>query len=341
MRIEFTEDVLDLLRMNVASAAITTSLRQGLFWDLVDNEWDTSDVAKAYSIPVERSRAYLMLLLEMGLLEEDGGVFKPSQRAATCILNAYGRDSWGVLAVEAEKYYPTMTDLNSRISQRVSVLNAQPGIKGYVEELQDSKEYAKKFTIMLAEMHAPMARELGHHLKLDGVQTILDVGGGSGIMSWGIIEQHSQVTSTVIDLPNVCEVGREYATSMGWTSIAYHPLDIFNDDLPREQDLILMSDIGGFSRDLFAKFRDSLKEGGRIVHCSNFDGFGYWLSHGAERPGLLRRMGDLIFAMMDLDHETPSVDDVVTALEQASLAPVVSTVLPSGLVVIEALKQAG
>ena len=53
----------------------------------------------------------------------------------------------------------------------------------YLAEMEKDPEVARRFTRMLYEIHQPLAKELAGYLDLSGVDRLLDLGGGSGIIS--------------------------------------------------------------------------------------------------------------------------------------------------------------
>jgi 16S rRNA G1207 methylase RsmC len=52
-------------------------------------------------------------------------------------------------------------------------------------------------------------------LDLRGVKSLLDLGGGSGDVSFVLLRKQHDLASVVVDVENVCRVGREIATENG------------------------------------------------------------------------------------------------------------------------------
>jgi cyclopropane fatty-acyl-phospholipid synthase-like methyltransferase len=124
---------------------------------------------------------------------------------------------------------------------------------------------------MLYEIHLPLAEELAGLLDMSGVERILDLGGGSGVLSLALLEKYPGLQATVVDLANVCETGRKIAAERSLAErITYHPADFLQDELPTGFDLALECDVNVFSEELFRKVRHSLRPEGRFVILDEF-----------------------------------------------------------------------
>ena len=126
--------------------------------------------------------------------------------------DAYSRDTWAFLAREARERFPAVRDLAVQISESGTPWEAQ-GLTppDYVTLLLEQPGRAAQFTRMLHEIHLPLADQLAESLPMDGVERLLDVGGGSGVMSLALLRRHPRLQAVVLDIENVCAVGREIA----------------------------------------------------------------------------------------------------------------------------------
>ena len=124
---------------------------------------------------------------------------------------------------------------------------------------------------MIYELHQPLAAELAGYLDLTGAQRLLDLGGGSGVLSMALARRYPDMTFTVVDIPNVCTAGHEIAVENNLEDrIAYHPADFLTDELPTGFDVALECDVNVYSEALFRKVRDSLDPGGRFLVLDQF-----------------------------------------------------------------------
>ena len=77
-----------------------------------------------------------------------------------------------------------------------------------------------------------------------GVRRILDVGGGSGCFMIAIAQAHPHVQCTIVDLPSMCEVARDYVTQGGVSDrVDTLGLDMFREPWPTGYDAIFFSNV--------------------------------------------------------------------------------------------------
>ena len=89
-----------------------------------------------------------------------------------------------------------------------------------------------RFTRKLYQIHGSFADQLASMLDLRGVKRLLDLGGGSGVVSFALLRKWEELTS-VVDAESVCQVGRVIASENNLENrISYLPADILVDDLP-------------------------------------------------------------------------------------------------------------
>jgi 16S rRNA G1207 methylase RsmC len=68
--------------------------------------------------------------------------------------------------------------------------------------MAQSPERARRFTRMLGEIHRPLAAELAETLDMTGVRRLMDLGGGSGVVSLALLNRHPELTAVVVDIAN-------------------------------------------------------------------------------------------------------------------------------------------
>jgi len=312
LRPSTADDVLDLLDLPFHAAALGAALELGLFWLLDEQPLDTEHIARKLEIPLKRCHYWLQLLDRIGLIEEGSSGYQLSSTTRTAILEAYGRETWGLLAEEARDRLPGLRDLSTSLREPGSAwdtLGLQPRM--YLAEMEKDPEAARRFTRMLYEIHQPLAEELTGWLDLSGVHRLLDLGGGSGVISLALLRQHPELSATVVDLSNVCHTGREIAAERSLTErITFHPADFLLDELPTDFDLALECDVNVYSEALFRNVRDSLRPGGRFVIIDEFSP-----SDEVAPPSRLHWAFE--GSMIDPDFSFPTTTTVKALLEKA------------------------
>jgi len=267
-----TEQIFELLDGSFTAAALGAAMELGLFWLLAEKPLSTPEVAGTLNIPMNRCQIWLQLLDEMGLLEKSPQGYLPSALARKTVLDAHSRETWTFLANEARSMLPAVMDLPLHICKPISTWEAQ-NLKPpyYFRQINDAPEYAARFTRMLYEIHLPLAEQLANLLDLTGVNRLMDLGGGSGVMLFALLRKHPGLTSLVVDVENVCNTGREIATRNGLEKrITYLVADFTRDELPMGFDMALLCDTNASSDALFRKIHAVLNPDGRLILVEQF-----------------------------------------------------------------------
>jgi SAM-dependent methyltransferase len=179
-----------------------------------------------------------------------------------------------MLARMAGERLPVVLDLTARIREPGSTWHAQGRRPpNYFERLVESRDAAREYTRMLYEMHLPLAEAVADELEIGDARRILDLGGGSGVVSMALLRRHASLRAVVADISNVCIAGREIAREQGLDHrLSFEATDFVRDALPQRCDLVLTCDTGPYSEALFRKIRTSLNGSGRFVMVEQFPG---------------------------------------------------------------------
>jgi len=335
------DEVLDLMDAAFPAAALGAGLELGLFWLLETRPLEAKEVARRLGIPLDRCRYWLQLLCGAGLIHEGPDGLSPSSAARSAILDTCSQDSWALLAREARERLPGLCHLPLSLREPDSAWEAI-GLtpRMYVDQMDEDANRARRFTRMLYELHQPLADELGNCLDLGGVDRLMDLGGGSGVVSLALLRRYPRLTATVVDIANVCAAGREIAAEHSLEDrITYHAADFLRDELPSGFDMALMCDVNVYTVPLFRRVRDSLNAGGRFVIVDQLapaEGVApasrvHWALEGSLRTA---------------SFQFPTAEMIRDQLREASFRDLSDSVLPSalgscsrmsgGMVVIEA-----
>ena len=273
LKLKTTQDIIQFLKLYIPSIALGTALELGIFWQLSKKPHNAEKIAEMNSIPIHRSQALLELLTKLGLLEKKNEMYEASTIAQEAILKRYSAETWAFFAEEFQDHYPLLNDLTYNISLSDNLWNMQ-SIKppDWFDQLKNNHEYAKKFTYGLYEYHLSFAKKFAQIFDISGVEKMMDIGGGSGVISLELLKSHSQMKAVVIDIENVCKYGREIAAKTPVNErISYEVHDFLKDELPKGFDLIIQCDAGIYREDFFKKLRKLLIKNGRLVIIANIN----------------------------------------------------------------------
>jgi ubiquinone/menaquinone biosynthesis C-methylase UbiE len=141
------------------------------------------------------------------------------------------------------------------------------GMKSQMEQ----SEAARHLTLSLAGRARNVAPYLAERLSLNGDEVLLDVGGGTGIYSFALLQRYPGLRIVVIDRPEVLRVAEEFAVEHGVAGqIELRPGDMFADELPASADVVLLSNIlhdwdVPECRELVRRCAGVLRLGGRLL----------------------------------------------------------------------------
>jgi len=172
-------------------------------------------------------------------------------------------------------------------------------------------------------------------LSLEGVQDMLDVGGGSGAFSYVFTDATPGLKSTVLELPEVCKTGEGIKATMSadvQSRVNFVELDATSPNWPVSDgayEVVLMSYISGsvpesIIADLYNNAYKALKPGGRLlVHD-------FMVNDSLDSPAL--------GALWALQHVTVNADglglcpaEVISRMESAGFADASTTEMIHGL----------
>jgi SAM-dependent methyltransferase len=108
-------------------------------------------------------------------------------------------------------------------------------------------------------------------INLENVNSVLDVGGGSGVFCMAFLNRKPELKTAIFDLPNVVPISERIIKKEGYTGrIELFKGDFNTDDLPKGFDLIFLSAIihinsSEINQKLLNKCYKALNPGGKIV----------------------------------------------------------------------------
>jgi len=139
-------------------------------------------------------------------------------------------------------------------------------------------KYAEAFTVDKARAYHEATYSIGmgaarrfvRQVDLSRRRQVLDLGGGSGCYCIVAAQQHPQLRATVLDLPPVVEVTREFIASHGLADrVTALAGDFTRDPLPTGADVMIMaSNLPQYSREIIqsvvSRARAALEPGGEM-----------------------------------------------------------------------------
>lgn len=192
----------------------------------------------------------------------------------------------------------------------------------YLERMNEDPVRARQFTRMLFELHQQLAETIAAMLDMCEINLLMDLGGGSGVISMALLRRNAHLSATVVDIPNVCSAGCELAVEHSFEDrLIFHLADFIHEKLPAVFDMVIECDVGIYSEKLFKKIRETLNPGGRYVIIDQF----------APEKGMApysRILWALQGSLKDPDFSYPTAQEIVSMLEKSSFHSVTTVEIP-------------
>jgi demethylspheroidene O-methyltransferase len=320
------ERILRLLDGAMDAAVIGAALEMNLFHLLLERPLSAGEIAERLNIPLRRCGYMLQMLCRSGLLDEAGHEYVTSNLARREIVDVYSSETWAFLAMEARERARVVRDFAVHVHNPGSVLgNLGLVRRNYIKQMTEDSLRARRFTRMLRELHSQLAEELSGAIDCNGIARLMDLGGGSGVISSTLLRRHPALQqAVVVDIPPVCVAGREIAMENQLQDrLLFHALsDFLADDIPSGFDLIIECDVGVYTEALFRKMHNALNQGGRVVVVDEFPP-AKGIAHAAGLYCALER------SLNDPEFAAPTADDVHVSLQKAGFSGITERALPA------------
>ena len=267
--VETAEDVSRLAFGFMASKALFAALHVDIFSQLADGPKTATTLAAETGVPVNRITTLMTALTTIGLVDREEESYFNGPGAATFLVRGARYDFGDYLRYQIDRQmYPFLTQLNEVLD---GSLNPE-AVDSYQHWMSDPDQAMLYSEAQHTGSLGP-GRTLARLIDLSGCHNLLDVGGGTGAMTIRLLETFPDLVSTIIDFPNVAEIGwRFIAEARMVDRVRYIPADALTAEWPTEQDAILMSYLfsgvpGGELLRLVQQAYDCLAPGGHfIVH---------------------------------------------------------------------------
>ena len=265
--IESAEEISSVAFGFMASKAMFAGLHLDIFSHLSDGAKTSQDLSKKTEVPVNRIITLMTALDSIGLVSRDAEKYSNAPGAEVFLSSASKQQFGDYLRYQInQQMYPFLGQLNEVLD---GTLGAD-AVDSYQHWMSDPKQAALYSNAQHAGSLGP-GKTIARMVDLSGAKTLLDVGGGTGAMSIRLLQANPDLDATIIDFPNVSEIGWGFITDAQMTNrVRYIPANALTVQWPDQQDAILMSYLfSGIPGDevprLIQQAYDNLTAGGSIL----------------------------------------------------------------------------
>lgn len=251
----------------MASKALFAGLDLRVFTLLADEPKAVGELCQETGVEEGLMVTLLTALTSIGLLQKRGDLFDNSPGAQAYLVENAPAFFGDYLRFQIDRQmYPFMDQLNDVLRGNLEKVEK----KTYEEWMSDPEE-AELFSNSQHSGSLGPGKVLSRRVDLTKGEKFLDVGGGSGAFSIMMCKQYPQIKATILDFPNVADVGKRFVDEAGMSDrISFLPGNALTSDWPEGQDGILMSYLfSGIPGDeiprMVRKAWDNLNPGGWIM----------------------------------------------------------------------------
>ena len=241
------------------SRIILTAIELDVFSILDKHLLPSSEVAKQIGADARGTDRLMDALVSLGFLNKTREKFYNTDAASLYLVKGKPEFMGGLFHTnELWKSWGTLTNA------------VRKGTSVYADDVSES-DWTESF---IAAMHYRAAKEakiLAMMINLNSAKKILDIGGGSGAFSMGMIENNPELKAVIFDLPNVIPLTKKYVETFQYKeSISYIEGNYLTDTFGIGYDLILLSAIVHINsaeqnKELISKCCNALNNSGQIV----------------------------------------------------------------------------
>ena len=255
------DDLQEKIRGFQESRVILTAIELDVF-TAVGAGATAADVAAKIGADTRATEMLLNALVAVGLLTKQGDIFHNTPVTARYFVAGAPDDARAALmhTVHLWQRWSTLSDC---VRAGTSVTYQDPAERG--------DHWTRAF---IAAMHRNAAERAPHVVRTvgtEGVERMLDVGGGSGAYSIAFATAGEKLRAELLDLPAVCKLAQGYIEKAGLSGrITTRTGDLRTDDFGSGYDLVFVSAICHMlseeeNMDLIRRCRQALGPGGRLV----------------------------------------------------------------------------
>ncbi len=263
--------------------AVTAAVDIDVFESLAKAPASHTTLAKALGLSTRGTEILLPLLAALRLLVCPEGRYQLTDVARLYLLRG-SPYFWGGLLSRMGTASPQYNAVKDALKRGEPTSTTERRDDRPIDAWASGKVEIEQARMIAAFMHShsvPAALGMARNVDFDGVTRLLDVGGGSGCFCIALAERHPRLRCTIMELPAMCEVAKEYVAAAGLTErIDTRAVDMFRQDWPRDYDVLFFSNVlhdWNFETctQLLAKAHAALPAGGRIfIHEALLDDSG-------------------------------------------------------------------
>ncbi|UCD30282.1 MAG: methyltransferase [Planctomycetota bacterium] len=262
---------IDLQTAFMISRCVVAAERLQVFRKLHGRKLSAAAIGRMIGVRGWRLEAFLAALVSVGLLKKTGKLYSNTALTSKYYVRERSIFWTRLFSEECRRDYQAFSVLEEMLTTEksyASILGIES--RDYIKEMKRNPQWAHDFTHMLYHYHLPHARSLAENLDLSNHRSVLDVGGGSGVMSMALVRRYKHLKACVLDIEPVIHVAKKIIRRERLTRRIDTMIGDMTRHIPDGYDVVMFCDaeLGGVSTLKMAY--DSLPGGGLVVLVEDF-----------------------------------------------------------------------
>jgi len=261
---------LDLETVFQASRCVIAAERFQVFRKLEGRELSAGEVSRRTGIHRKHCQPFLNFLVFLGLLKKRGNRYRNSALASRHFIKArplVWTRLWSEYCADDFEGLAVMDKVLSTGKTWRKILGKER-MSDY-ERVQKDPQWAKDFTYLLYDVNKSTAEILAKSLDLSGYKSLLDVGGGSGVISFALVRANPQLKACILEYKFVCDAAEEIIRKLRLSRRVKTMVGDMDKAIPAGFDVIMFWNIGYIDTRVMKMAYESLPDGGMVVrNCS-------------------------------------------------------------------------
>ncbi|MCP4225152.1 MAG: methyltransferase [Actinomycetia bacterium] len=248
------------------TGALLAAIDLGLFTAIAQGAGTTDEVAAAVGIDSETADRLLIVCSALDLVRTTEGRIVNCDDVERYLVKDTPRYFGDYLRYQPRSEYDDWKDLTFHLQP-----SDRPVPIPMYQALMSDPDEARRFTVAGYNGSIALAHRLAKQFDFSGFTRWLDLGGGSGCYSIAACERNPQLTSVIMDFPNVLTITREFVDRHNLSDrISTKPGNFVNDEYPAGCDLVsFITPLQSYMPDqvmgLLTKAVDALNPGGTLL----------------------------------------------------------------------------
>ena len=243
------------------SRILLSGFELDIFTNIDDSGCPSHQIANKCNLNEHACERLLNGLVSLGFLTKQNQIYFNTDESST-FLSRKGSDYLGGL-MHSNHLWNTWSNLTEVVRTGKSAHPAEINERG--------DEWLFSFITAMHDRAMKQAPQQLRKIDLSGINTMLDIGGGSAAYSMAFISLKPDMEATVFDLPNVVPITKQFIDKEGFSDkIKIYTGDYTVDELPQGFDMLFLSAIIHsnsleVNKDLIRKCFRALNTNGKII----------------------------------------------------------------------------